>query len=150
VKPQNFAPDAARMGCVQDALVAMGTSRRGEATLRTIAQAMGLCVQRAQSHIEQYSSKDSPLNLFKPVVRLSSDDGLLSRLVKGILRRFGLKLNSEGRTVYTLTDEGWTAFYRLPVYTKYSNGLGVKILRNLCDNAYPGIRARSFCEPFQL
>jgi len=142
VKPQDFALDAARMGYVQDALVAIGTSRRGEASLKTVAQAMGLSVQRAQSYIEQYSSKDSPLRLFKPVVRLNDEEGWLSRLVRSLLKRFGLKLNSEGRTVYTLTDEGWAAFYRLPVYTKYSNSLGVKILRKLFGNAHPRITAR--------
>jgi len=142
VKPQDFALDAARMSYVQDALVAVGTSRRGEATLKTIAQAMGLSIQRAQSYIEQYSSKDSPLRLFKPVVRLNGEEGRLIRLAKSLLKRFGLKLNSEGKTVYTLTDEGWTAFYRLPVYMKYSNSLGVKILRSLFGNAHPRITAR--------
>ncbi|MEM1560547.1 MAG: hypothetical protein QXN35_03275, partial [Ignisphaera sp.] len=67
VNLQIFSIELMKKDYIVDAVIAMAISRRGALSLREVAEAMGLSPQRAQAYLEMYSSRDSPIKLFKKI-----------------------------------------------------------------------------------
>ncbi len=116
-----------------DALIALASSKRGELSINDIADAMRLSVDRAKTYLDTYSG-ESRLRLFKRIERRSR----LLEIISKILKVFGIYIKTT-LTVYRITDEGLTVFYKLPFYARYKRSIIAKILSKIFGTAHPRI-----------
>lgn len=119
---------------LMDALIAVATSRDGELSLADIADAMKLGIDRAKTYIEMFSDKRSGIRMFKRVERSST---MLETLAK-ILKPFGINIKTTV-TLYRITEEGLTIFYKQPYYLKYKKSLAGRIVTKIFGSAHPRI-----------
>ncbi|MCS7108959.1 MAG: hypothetical protein NZ911_06150 [Sulfolobales archaeon] len=111
--------DLAKSIYLYDVIVALGTSRKHELSLNTLASIVKLSPEVLDDYVKPYAEGD--LKLFK---RYSASGKLFSR---------GKKL------VYRLSDEGLKVYHRLPDYVKYRNDWKASILRRLTRSGHPRI-----------
>ncbi len=128
----DIASNIAKYVYLMDALIAIATSRRRELSLIDVADAMKLSPDRAQSYIEMYAEKNSNAKLFTRIERRSKSLELLAK----VLRRLGLTVRIN-LSVYRITDDGLTVFYKLPYYIKYKRGIIVKVIAKIFGSAHP-------------
>lgn len=140
VSPHEFSIELMKKDYIVDAVIAIATSRRGALSLKDIAEAMGLSPQRAQAYLEIYSSRDSPIKLFKKI------DAELIKLEQKRVPVFGLPIlriwkGSKG-PLYRLTEDGLSTSYRLTFYTRYKNSRTAKILQKIFGSLHPRLVAK--------
>lgn len=117
-----------------DAIIAIATSRGGELSIEDVASAMKLGIDRARTYIDMYVSKSSGVRLFKKIEKESRARRLLAK----ILGVFGFKIRAV-KTLYRITEEGLSIFYRHPYYLKYRRSIAAKIIQRLFGCVHPRI-----------
>lgn len=142
VSPHEFSVELMKKDYIVDAVIAIATSRKGALLLKDIAEAMGLSPQRAQAYLEMYSSRDSPIKLFKKI------DAELVKLEQGrriipIPRLPILKIwkGPEGH-LYRLTEDGLSTFHRLTFYIRYRNSRTARVLQKIFGSLHPRLVAK--------
>ncbi|MEM0005386.1 MAG: hypothetical protein QW406_00775 [Ignisphaera sp.] len=142
VNPQIFSIELMKKGYLVDAVIAMATSRRGVLSLREVAEAMGLSPQRAQAYLEMYSSRDSPIKLFKKIdtelMKLEQGRGRLHVFKLPILRI----LRRLDGPLYKLTEDGFSTFHRLTFYVRYKNSKTARLLQKVFGSLHPRLVAK--------
>jgi len=103
-----------------EVITALGTAKRHELPLDTLAGVAGISPQRLAVYLDPYSDSKSEIRLFKKVKR---DNPTPLKMMNLILR------HKKTSTIhYRLTDLGLELYYRLPVYMKIKNNKFVNML----------------------
>jgi len=103
-----------------EVITALGTAKRHELPLDTLASIAGISPQRLTVYLDPYADSKSEIRLFKKVKR---DNSTLLKIIHVILR------NKKSSTIcYRLTNLGLELYYRLPIYMKMKNNKFANIL----------------------
>ncbi len=113
-----------------EAIIALGTSRKYELPINTLASIVKLSPEVLDDYLKPYAENRS--RVFK---RLTPSRGFLTR-AKGI--------------TYRLDDEGVKIYHRLPDYVKYKNDLKASILRTITLSGHPRIVLKRLSLMFSL
>jgi len=104
-----------------EVLIALGTAKRHELSLDTLASIVGISPQRLTVYLDPYSDSKSEIRLFK---RIKRDKASLKIMHLLLGRR-------KSQIYYRLTDLGLELYYRLPIYMKLKNNKFIDILVKL-------------------
>lgn len=102
-----------------EVLIALGTAKRHELPLETLANIAGISPQRLTVYLDPYSDSKSEIRLFKRIKR----DRITSKVTYLLLGR------RRSQIYYKLTGLGLELYYRLPIYMKLKNNRFVDIVR---------------------
>ncbi len=119
-----------------EVIVALGTSKKHELPLTSLASSVGISPQRLTVYLDPYSDPKSEVRLFKKV-RKEDFKAKIKSIILGSRRT---------TTYYKLTNLGLELFYRLPVYMKTKNSYFNKLLIRLMGYYNP----KSFLLKFSL
>lgn len=142
INPHELSIELMKKDYIVDAIIAIATSKKGILSLKDIAEAMGLSRQRAQTYLDMYSSRESPIKLFKKIdaelmkLNKKENTSLVSKLpIIKVWRRTENQL-------YRLTEDGIATFHRLSFYTKYKNSRTARILQKIFGVFHPRLVAK--------
>jgi len=109
---------------LHDVLVALGTSRKKELSLKELSNATGISGLRLMMYLEPYTDRKSDIRLFRKIRK----ESLITKIKNKLL---GTKQTD---VFYRLTKLGLETFYRLTAYSKIKRNRLLRIIIRILGN----------------
>lgn len=127
---KDLATDLVVYGYLLDALLALGTAKNNELSLKTLSMAMKLSPHRAQTYLDMFSGDIASIKLFKKTLKPT--------IMRRIYESFNMNKGSY-ITFYRLNKEGLSLYYRIPLYIKFKNSKLAKLAVKFFGSLHPRI-----------
>lgn len=117
---------------LHDVLVALGTSRKKELSLKELSNATGISGLRLMMYLEPYTDRKSDIRLFRKIRKESFITKIKNKLL-------GTKQTD---VFYRLTNLGLETFYRLTAYSKIKRNRLLRIIIRILGNYHTNLVLR--------